>query len=139
MKKLEMLPSWRIGHPVIDADHGKLIAITNDIFDTIEDLDFELCEELLKSFVELARDHFRREERILIEIKFPGAQTHIQYHQGLLEKAEETRKLCTEMADRQRLIECFRELAGFLVDDVVKGDMSFKSFMIEAGIIEPRD
>ena len=56
MKKLEMLPSWRIGHPVIDADHGKLIAITNDIFDTIEDLDFELCEELLKSFVELARD-----------------------------------------------------------------------------------
>ena len=70
MKKLEMLPSWRIGHPVIDADHGKLIAITNDIFETIEDLDFELYEELLKSFVEFARDHFRREERILIEIKF---------------------------------------------------------------------
>lgn len=132
--KFEMLESFLTGHPDIDDDHRQLVEVINLVSDAIESNDLNQCRSLLNSFVEVARNHFAREEAILREVCFPGIEEHCRYHDGLLERAGAVKRLCQEMADRGQLKECFEEMAGFFVDDVVKGDSEFVGYLVRSGV-----
>jgi len=132
--KIEMLESFKTGHPDIDDDHRNLVEVINLIHDAINSEDIEQCNNLLDSFVEVARNHFASEETILREVGFPGIDKHCEYHAGLLERAEATKNLCQEMGNPDLLMVCFGEMSGFLIDDVVKGDHEFISYLVEAGV-----
>ena len=97
--KIEMLESFMTGHPDIDADHKNLVEVINLVNDAIESKNIEQCNNLLDSFVEVARNHFANEEAILREVGFPGVDKHCEYHDGLLERAEAVKKLCQEMGN----------------------------------------
>ncbi len=121
--KIELLDSFRTGHAGIDADHEQLVEIINLVSDAISEGELMECKKLLSSFMQCARDHFEREEKILFETKFPGAVAHAAYHHNLLGRSDEVRQLCEEMA-------------GFLIEDVVKGDSQFVSHLIEKGLVK---
>ncbi len=133
--KLEMLESFLTGHPEIDADHRKLIEVINLIDDAISDNDFGECRNLLDSFLLVAKSHFEREENILRKIDFPDVDNHTQYHMDMLDRAEAVKNLCREMKEKHLLKECFDEMVSFLIDDVVRGDSVFVSYMIDKGIV----
>lgn len=134
MDKLEMPASFRIGHDEIDDDHEKIIDIINEIKETITDEEVEACRRLFDSFIRMAKDHFDREEGILREAGFPRLDEHAVFHDELLKKAHRVKKLCIDMSDRELLRECFDEMAAFMIEDVVRGDLDFKSFLEEKGL-----
>ncbi|MDO8607386.1 MAG: hemerythrin family protein [Phaeospirillum sp.] len=138
MPKLQNLMALRIGHPEIDQDHANLARIIDAIADSLdEDGGTDACKRLLASFIEAATLHFSREEHILGEIGFPGLDRHRLYHEELLEQAVRVKQNCDAMVERHHLRGCFEEMARFLIDDVIRGDMEFVSFLQERGIVSP--
>lgn len=133
--KLEMLESFLTGHPEIDADHRKLIEVINLIDDAITNNELGECRRLLDSFLEVARGHFEHEEDILRKIAFPDVENHKEYHINMLDRAVAVKNLCREMKEQGHIKECFDEMVDFLIDDVVRGDSVFVSYMIDKGIV----
>lgn len=124
-----------IGHPTIDHDHRDLVKIINDIAISLENEDYEKCSRLLNDFFERAERHFHKEEKILKEVGFPEFAEHQDSHNQLLEKSKNITKMVSELAESELARErFFTELASFLLDDVIKEDLVFKSFLMKRGV-----
>ena len=90
---------------------------------------------LLTSLLKEARAHFSREEKFLYETNFPGLAEHKMYHEELLLKADTTKRICEGIETEHDLQECFDGMSRFLIDDILKGDMKFKSYLEHHGYI----
>ena len=132
--KIELLESFLTGHHEIDEDHRNLVETINLVSEAIDSKEMDQCKSLLDSFVEVAKNHFAREEAILREIKYPGIEKHCEYHDGLLGRANIVKRLCQDMAERGKLKDCFEGMANFFIDDVVKGDVMFVSYLEQVGV-----
>lgn len=128
---------WRdflkIGVAFIDDDHKKLLTIMQDIKLTIEQDNLEHCVTLLNYLLEEADAHFTREEKFLRDVKYPGLKEHTQYHQELLVQANTIKTICAGMETNIDLKKCFDGMANFIVDDILKGDIKFKSYLDHEG------
>lgn len=134
--KIEFLKSFKTGHAQIDRDHAKIVDIINDVSEAINNGSFDICDKLSESFLQVTNEHFDREEKILHEIGFPNAEEHKRYHDKLKKQARIVKSLCEKMNDKKKLAKCFDEMVTFVIDDIIRGDMEFVSFMIEEGIIQ---
>jgi hemerythrin-like metal-binding protein len=129
------LLAFRTGHSEIDAEHLRLAEIIDAVNDEIENGGGpEICKDLLQSFIEAAKSHFVNEERVLLEIGFPRLKEHCVYHNQLLTQATTVKQRCEEILESDHFQKCFEEMAKFFVDDVIRGDMDFVSFMEAKGI-----
>ena len=83
----------RIGHPVIDADHQRLIEIINLFNARSENWeDDKILHETLKSLLAYGRDHFAREQKIQKECSYPECETHAAEHGILIGQVKEMAK-----------------------------------------------
>lgn len=137
--KVELLETFITGHPVIDGEHRKIINSINEVSTAILAGEYDLCSALLDDFLQICIDHFDTEERLLKELGYPGLRDHAVFHKELVIKAKAAKALCMDMKAPDSIRRCFNEMATLLIEDVVKGDMQFVSFLIEKGIVEPRD
>ncbi len=117
-----------IGHPVIDADHRKLIDIINEF--TLHSSDWtkaRLMHETLKRLLLYGMEHFEREERIQHDCKFPYCAEHQAEHRLLLAQVEEMARRCfvtRETAiDADSVLSMRRFLAHWLIDHIKAHDM----------------
>ena len=131
MVKLQWLASYAVGHEKIDQDHKALIAIMTDVQASVDDGDRPRCSMLLQDLIVLAQDHFRDEEEILQSLDYPKLAAHKSYHDELLLKVEAMRAICEEAPTEGRLEKCSTTMAEFLIDDIIVGDLQFKSFLQE--------
>ncbi|MGD9537052.1 MAG: bacteriohemerythrin [Alphaproteobacteria bacterium] len=140
MKTFEWSPVFEIGVPEIDRDHREMVALTNAIRDALMAEQYELSSRLIAELLAAAKAHFEREEALLAHHGFPRLQRHVRYHVGLLDKAERMKRVCENVTGKHEIRDCYDEMLSFLVDDVVRGDYDFKSFLEEKGIAktEPR-
>lgn len=134
MVDLKWIDGWSIGVDQIDNDHRNLLRIMQETKAAIEEEDYGRCAVLLSDLIKAAKDHFSREESLLSDLGYPGLERHIKYHKELLLKAKSVEAICKGIKERRNLEECFEGMAEFLIDDVVKGDLHFKSFLEDAGI-----
>jgi hypothetical protein len=51
-------------------------------------------------------------------------------------KIENTRVICEQVGSTHELKECFQSMANFLVDDILRGDIIFKSYLQHEGYIK---
>lgn len=131
MRRLEFSDSLRIDGGRIDAQHEALFALINDMAGAMEAREIERCKELSRAFLSAARDHFAWEEGFLREAGYPHVEEHAIYHKDLVALAEDARRACDAL-DRDFDHEaCFERLVSVFVEDVVKGDLTFKSFLDE--------
>jgi hemerythrin-like metal-binding protein len=129
------LLAFKTGHAEIDAEHLRLAEIIDAVNAEIESGGGpEICKDLLQSFIEAAKGHFTNEERILSEIGFPRLKQHCFYHNQLLTQALEVKAHCEEILESDHFRKCFEEMAKFFVDDVIRGDMDFVSFLETKGV-----
>lgn len=126
-----------IGVEFIDDDHKNLLRIMREIKAAIEAGDKQQAVELLATLLEEARAHFDREEKFLQKIDYPSLESHKKYHQKLLVKAEETRNICAGLDAEYEARECFNSMANFIIDDILRGDIKFKSFLEYEGHSQP--
>ena len=71
----------------------------------------------------------------MLKVKYPGLEEHKKYHRKLLIKADTTKRICEGYETEHDLKECFDGMAKFLIDDILKGDIQFKSYLEYEGYI----
>ena len=65
-----------------------------------------------------------------------GLEDHKIYHNELLIKADTTKRICEGIETEHDLKECFDGMANFLIDDILRGDIMFKSYLEYEGHIK---
>lgn len=125
-----------IGVEFIDQDHKHLLAIMQNIQGAIVRQDYEECANLLAKLLVEAADHFQREEAYLAEAKYPGLAEHKKYHIELLTQADNVKKICESTETAHDVQACFNGMSRFLIDDILKGDVRFKSYLEHEGLIK---
>jgi len=138
MKKLEWSPNFEIGSEEIDDDHRRLVGLVQDIHEAIEKNDLMLCVGLANKFLGELSDHFDREEALLERVGYPNTEGHKKYHASLLAEARELKRLCSEKDGVEKLGECYAAMVAVLVDDIIRGDSMFKSYLEHSGHRAPR-
>ena len=118
-----------LGHAKIDEDHQRLVDRLNSLANEIPDASYELCVQLFDELEQAAAEHFAHEEEILEGAGFPGLQRHRTYHAELIARIKQLRNLGWEMTDKKLLFERFVDMANFVVEDIIHGDMEFKEFI----------
>lgn len=126
---IELLDDNLLGIPAIDDDHRRLVAEINRIGADIREASYALYIDLLAEFEQVALDHFRREEEILDRLGYPRLDDHRSYHSMLLHKVNALKSLGYEKAPKEVLFQNFTDMANFVVDDIIRGDLEFKGFL----------
>lgn len=133
--KFEWLPVFEIGVPEIDDAHRHLFLLANEISEAIERQDRALCRVRIQAFIEASESHFAAEEKFLARVGYFDTESHRQYHATLLTKAKKIKQVCDDEMDRGVVNgQCYREVMAFLIDDVIRGDRSFKSYLDDQGL-----
>ncbi|HEB79019.1 MAG TPA: hypothetical protein ENI79_00900 [Rhodospirillales bacterium] len=130
MKKLELPSSLKMHNETIDAEHQKLVDFINTIANTCNKGKFEDAARLLEDFLSFLKRHFQHEEDILRKEKFPQVGDHAEYHKKLLRDSARLLKLFDAASESDEANEKFIiALRYFLLDDALKADVMFKSFL----------
>ena len=135
MEKFDWLESFELGITEVDEDHRRMLAIMRQIEQAADSESFDRCKELLDELLSFTVAHFRREEKMLEEFGYPNVEIHKKYHTELLARAKAVKSVCEALETKQNLKECCHEMFGFLVDDIVMGDLKFKSYLEDKGHI----
>jgi hemerythrin len=123
--------SYSLGHPVIDAQHMKLLALSNALLDAVSSgKDYPEVEAALDALLRHTQEHFSDEEKVLADAEYPHVQGHLDAHHHLLQTAQ---RMKLEF-HQGRL--SFRALLDFIVnrmvnDHMLQEDMAYKSWLIE--------
>lgn len=133
MQRLEWLKSFETGVPEIDQDHRNLFSLATRIGEKVASQDGDFAD-ILAEFIDQAQKHFAREEEILRVAKFPGLKAHKRYHDSLLAKALELKAVCDAEEEPKQAGICYSAMVDFLIDDIVRGDSQFKSFLDHVGV-----
>ncbi len=135
MAKFEWRKAFELGVPEIDEEHKRMLSVIYGIESAILAEDRPRFIRLLNEVIELSRAHFEKEEALLARLGYPDLDQHIDYHTRLLEHATETKNICEQLTQQEMMQKCVDDMLGFLVDDIVRGDMEFKSFLQEKGVV----
>jgi len=131
---LKWSSAYETGHPEIDSDHRNLFALVEGIREGLAKRDPGLTSSLVQEFIDASARHYAKEEEILVGLSFPDIDAHRVYHASLLAKAKQLRQVCAGEIDPEKADACYKELVAFLIDDVIKGDSQFMSYLSQYGV-----
>jgi hemerythrin-like metal-binding protein len=125
-----------VGVPALDSDHKCLVRIINILreLDRKEDpkATIEVVLEALKLY---GRNHFRREERVMDAVRFPGGAFHRAEHQNFVRHIEFLRsKFANDKMESTR--ELYDYLTGWLRHHILIQDMAYKPYVSNASNAE---
>lgn len=135
MADLEWHQFYEIGVEFIDEEHKAILSIMRGIQESVVRCDFDKTYSLTNRLVEVVQLHFTHEEEFLEKIEYPDLLEHNNYHKELLEQAALIKKICQGIDSEHDLLVCFDEMKKFMVDDILYGDIKFKSFLEYKGLI----
>lgn len=89
-----VLMTWKslysIGHELVDGHHKKLFDLVNSLYDQLlTGGGREAVDRALKELVDYTVYHFKAEEEVMREAKYPELESHMQQHKALLAKVTE--------------------------------------------------
>lgn len=138
---------WRdelsIGHPDIDDDHRRLLAIINDFENLAEKLpDDRVLHETLINLHDYALLHFGREEAIQIACRFPFTDAHRAEHRTLLQHVTDMARRYfidkTEPVTRTTTAAMAEFLKHWLVDHIIRSDRRMREYLAQRPEIQER-
>lgn len=129
MERLKWSPTYETGVPEIDDDHLKLFVFADSIHEGLVKRDSSLTRRQIEEFIARCKRHFAVEEAVLVRAGFPGLEAHKAYHASLLARANELRQICDVEIDFDKANACYEEVVSFLIDDVLRGDVAFNSYL----------
>ena len=57
--KIELLETFLTGHPIIDAEHLKIVGAINNVSEAVLAGEYDRCSMLLDEFLEICINHFK--------------------------------------------------------------------------------
>ena len=124
----------RIGHPVIDSDHQKLIEIVNSFFARQGKSDEkQILNDTLRSLLDYAHEHFEREQKIQKESMYPYLDMHAREHTLLLNQVKDLASLYfikkTKPLNEAALADVRELLRHWLIDHIKKFDTNMREWV----------
>jgi len=127
MKPLEWNDSLSLGIEAIDAEHKKLLALSNALIASVKSDDRDTVRKCFHELREYTVVHFLNEEKYMEQIRYPELSRHKlehlelksrvkQYQEGLFHRAK------IDPKDVQEFIK------HWLIDHVVYADMNIKIY-----------
>jgi hemerythrin len=84
--------SYRVGHPMLDSDHGILIDLLDQLSDAMETgQSLDVIDNVIFVLAEYVQHHFQREEAIMAASGFPELDRHREQHRALEKKVNAIR------------------------------------------------
>ncbi len=88
-------PKFKIGIPLIDAQHEHLVNLCNDFYQSLlkskgTDTYHSLVKQTLENCLNYAATHFKEEERLMKASNFDGYRQHKKAHDTFTAKCEAT-------------------------------------------------
>jgi hemerythrin-like metal-binding protein len=134
---LEWLESFELRVPEIDGDHRTMLDLMRAVQAAAAVGDRPRGEHYLARLLAFSMDHFAREQALLGSWGYPDVESHAKYHDELVERAKAVMSTCAQTQTPEAYKECCEKMMAFLVDDVLRGDMKFKSFLEDAKLTLP--
>jgi hemerythrin len=124
--------SWHarylIGHAEVDAQHRKLFELVNHFGDVVQ---MDMPEELgriLDDILICSIDHFRFEEEVMEELRYPGLLEHKRQHQELVQQLQQ--RGVQMMAGGHLSTRSFtRFLVDWLANHILREDMMLRPYL----------
>lgn len=131
----------RIGHPVIDSDHQRLIDIINEFLANEGKADDALVlNTTLKSLIKYSNEHFAREIQIQKESGYPQVTMHEAEHKVLLAQIKVLAKELfvdkNRHADKKALEELKVLLRHWLIDHIKNFDTHMRGWVVSKNLKE---
>lgn len=84
-------PKYKIGIPIIDAQHEHLVNLCNDFYQSLlknnDTNNYKsLIKDTLEKCIKYAATHFKEEERLMLASNFSGYNHHKAVHEAFAEK-----------------------------------------------------
>lgn len=127
---VELTSSFALEFEALDLDHRKMIDQVNAITREIDTGNAEDCKTLVADFVVFSKQHFAREEQLLVSIKYPDVDKHRKHHRDLFDKLDHMLEFARMAPENDIACESLKkELVYFIMDDVITADLEFKDFL----------
>lgn len=126
--------SLSTGITLFDNDHRKLVALANELHESIRvGAQQTVLEPILNELVKYTVFHFGHEEGMMIQYAYPAYVKHKKEHDALVEKVQDYYNQVREGKTTISL-----SLIGFLkdwlVNHIMGSDMEYKEFFAKKGI-----
>ncbi len=130
---------WQLGIQLLDEQHRMLADCLNRLVcqcscaetagDTEKKQARQRVGELLDELYSKAKQHFSKEEALMLECGYPGYASHLQEHSMLLAELKSTFISRFEQGCCHMDPEVFRALKSWFIVHVVRSDREFANFM----------
>lgn len=133
IEPLQWSSSFELGVKTIDDEHRELFDHVLRLYDAAEQQDLLACAGLASDFLAAAQDHFEKEEAFLERIGYPKTGEHKIFHEQLTSQLREMTTVCHSDAEVTDIWRCYSSVLALLIDDIVRGDSKFKSYLQHNG------
>ncbi len=118
-----------IDNGFIDEDHKKLIEIANRVVELHHpNRDAEELKQAIRDLYDYVKYHFQREEDLMAQIKYPGAEAHHQKHEEIVKDMNHYLTTSHHMGE---MLENFRTLMNkWVLNHIMDEDIQLHEFMI---------
>jgi len=82
--------SYKTGHKIVDTQHQELFRMVNELHDGIvANKGKEILQPTLEKLAKYTIEHFRSEEALMTEVKYPALSAHKRKHDDLTKQVKE--------------------------------------------------
>lgn len=122
--------TYSVGSATIDSDHRILIDLINQLHDAMDTgQSRDVVGSVVNVLAEYVEQHFRREERLMVDIGYPHAHDHAADHRRLEKKVCRIRDRWLA-GDRAALdAEVMTFLGSWLQDHILGTDRSYRPWI----------
>lgn len=129
--ELHWTSQMSVGIEQIDEDHKVLIALLNDLSDSI----FEAhdIDETIEQLLDYTNYHFRREEAEMAALGYPHLEEHRRVHQHLAAKVQNFAEQWRNGGDAKVVQALLEFLRTWLVDHIMQNDAEVQAYIRAKG------
>lgn len=123
-----------VGAHLIDSDHRALIAIINELHETLEGEGAVEHQQLARHFKELVtytQYHFSREESMLRAVNYAQLNSHAKSHGSFTQFVYDMRNRLARSVDRANIEEVMAYLKRWLNHHILVEDAAYKPFIAD--------
>ena len=134
MEPIRWTEKFSVGVTGMDSQHKKLVAMINRLINEPEvQTHSETISDLLTGMITYAREHFRDEEALMFEHKYPFKDHQAREHKTFVKKAVD---LCSAVEIGVDIVPLvmMEYLKDWLVHHILEQDMKYKTFFLERGV-----
>lgn len=129
MEKIKWDQSISVENELIDKQHMKLFGIANELVEAVNNkTNYAIIAETLSELLKYAGSHFKAEEQLLEERKYPNLQAHKKLHNDFRHQVAMFTKEATLDKNAVQL-KLINYISDWILFHTSKSDLEYKDYM----------